>query len=56
MVAGGALVVGTWWPLTLLPLAVLAVSQVVIKPEEIYLAERYSSTYAEYRLRVRRWL
>ena len=56
MVAGGALLAGTWWPLLFLPLALLAVKQLAIKPEETYLAERYGSAYADYRLRVRRWL
>ncbi len=56
MVAGGALVAGTWWPLVVLPLALVAVKRLVIEPEETYLAERYGSTYADYRRRVRRWL
>ena len=56
MVAGGALLAGTWWPLVTLPLALLAVKRLVIEPEETYLAERYGSTYDDYRLRVRRWL
>ncbi|HEX8771512.1 MAG TPA: isoprenylcysteine carboxylmethyltransferase family protein [Acidimicrobiales bacterium] len=56
MVAGGALLAGTWCPLVFLPLALLAVEQLVIKPEETYLAERYGSVYTDYRLRVRRWL
>lgn len=56
MVAGGALLAGTWWPvLTLLP-ALLAVRQLAIEPEETYLAERYGSSYDDYRRRVRRWL
>lgn len=55
-VAGGALVGGTWWPLLMLPLAVLAVTQLAIRPEESYLAERFGSIYGDYRLRVRRWL
>lgn len=56
MVGGGALVAGTWWPLILLPPALLAVRRLVIQPEEAYLAERYGSIYADYRFRVRRWL
>jgi protein-S-isoprenylcysteine O-methyltransferase Ste14 len=56
MVAGGALVAGTWWPLVILPLALLAVKQLAIEPEETYLAERYGSIYDDYRRRVRRWL
>jgi protein-S-isoprenylcysteine O-methyltransferase Ste14 len=56
MVAGGALRAGTWWPLLFLPVALLAVNQLAIKPEETYLGARYGSVYADYRLRVRRWL
>ena len=56
MVAGGALLAGTWWPLLTLPLALVAVKRLAIKPEETYLAERYGSTYDDYRRRVRRWL
>ena len=55
-VAGGALLAGTWWPLLLLPLAMLAVTLLAITPEETYLAGRFGSIYAEYRGRVRRWL
>jgi len=56
MVAGGALLAGTWWPLILLPLALLAVRKLAIDPEEAYLAGRYGSTFADYRRSVRRWL
>lgn len=56
VVAGGALLAATWWPLLLLPLALVAVRQLAIKPEEAYLVECYGSVYADYRLRVRRWL
>lgn len=34
MVAGGALLTGAWWPLLTLPLALVAVTQLAIKPEE----------------------
>ena len=53
---GGALLAGTWWPLVTLPFAVLAVRQIVIGPEERYLAARFGQVYADYRARVRRWL
>ncbi len=56
VVAGGALVAGTWWPVVLLPPALLAVRRLVIEPEENYLAERYGPLYADYRRSVRRWL
>ena len=56
MVAGGALLAGTWWPLLTLALALVAVTQLAIKPEETYLAQRYGSIYDGYRRSVRRWL
>jgi protein-S-isoprenylcysteine O-methyltransferase Ste14 len=56
MVGGGALLAGTWWPLLLLPLAVLAVTLLAIKPEEAYLTEHFGSRYTDYQHKVRRWL
>ena len=41
MVAGGALLAGTWWPLLFRPFAQLVVNQPAIEPEESYLGERY---------------
>jgi protein-S-isoprenylcysteine O-methyltransferase Ste14 len=54
--AGLALLLGSWWPLALWPLAILAVRLVVIRPEERYLTERFGRTYTDYQSRVRRWL
>jgi protein-S-isoprenylcysteine O-methyltransferase Ste14 len=56
MVAGGALLAGTWWPLLLLPLAVLSVTLLAIKPEEAYLTEHFGSKYTDYQRKARRWL
>lgn len=53
---GGALLLGYWWPLVLLPLALAAVQIVVIFPEERYLEQRFGAEYIGYRARVRRWL
>ena len=53
---GLALVFDSWWPLALLPLVLVAVRQLVIRPEERYLARRFGRTYADYRSHVRRWL
>jgi len=55
-VAGASLVLGSWWPLILLPGALLAVRRLVIDPEERYLTQRFGSTYDEYWKRVQRWL
>jgi protein-S-isoprenylcysteine O-methyltransferase Ste14 len=53
---GGALLVGSWWPAALFPLAILAVGRLAIQPEEQYLNTRFGQTYADYRTRTRRWL
>jgi protein-S-isoprenylcysteine O-methyltransferase Ste14 len=53
---GAALWAGTWWPLPLTPLCLLATDRLVIRPEEAYLAGRFGVAYARYRTRVRRWL
>lgn len=53
---GLALLFGSWWPLALWPLVILAVRQLVIRPEERYLARRFGQTYTDYQSRVRRWL
>lgn len=53
---GAALWAGTFWPLPLAPLCMLATDRLVIRPEEAYLADRFGGAYARYRTRVRRWL
>jgi protein-S-isoprenylcysteine O-methyltransferase Ste14 len=53
---GVALMVGTGWPLITLPLVLLAVLRLAIRPEERYLNDRYADVYAAYQSRVRRWL
>ena len=53
---GLALLFGSWWPLVLWPLVIVAVRQLVIHPEEQYLTQRFGPTYTNYQSRVRRWL
>jgi protein-S-isoprenylcysteine O-methyltransferase Ste14 len=53
---GVALALDSWWPVALWPLAVLAVRQLVIRPEEEYLTQRFGPAYTDYQSRVRRWL
>jgi protein-S-isoprenylcysteine O-methyltransferase Ste14 len=53
---GLASLFGSWWPLVLWPLVILAVRQLVIRPEERYLTERFGRAYTDYQSRVRRWL
>jgi protein-S-isoprenylcysteine O-methyltransferase Ste14 len=53
---GLALLFGSWWPLALWPLVIVAVRHLVVRPEEEYLTQRFGPAYTDYRSRVRRWL
>ena len=53
---GLALLFGSWWPLALWPIVIVAVRLLVIRPEEHYLTRRFGRTYTDYQSRVRRWL
>ncbi|HEY7721277.1 MAG TPA: isoprenylcysteine carboxylmethyltransferase family protein [Pedococcus sp.] len=53
---GVTLLVGSWWPLLVLPAVLLAMLRLVISREEEYLAARFGADYAAYRSRVRRWV
>jgi protein-S-isoprenylcysteine O-methyltransferase Ste14 len=53
---GVALLLDSWWPLALWPLVITAVRQLVIRPEEQYLTQRFGHAYTDYTRRVRRWL
>src|SRR5690242_21318540 len=53
---GVALLLGSWWPLALWPLVIVAVRRLVIRPEEHYLTQRFGQAYTDYQSRVRRWL
>lgn len=53
---GGTLLLASWWPLVLLPVAVLAARVLVIDREEAYLRERFGVSYETYADRVRRWV
>jgi protein-S-isoprenylcysteine O-methyltransferase Ste14 len=48
--------IGSWWPLLVLPAVLLAMLRLVITREEEYLATRFGAAYAAYRSRVRRWV
>jgi hypothetical protein len=52
---GLALLFDSWWPVALWPLVILAVRQLVIRPEEEYLTRRFGQAYTDYQTRVRRW-
>ena len=53
---GGVLVTNMFWPLLFLPLSLFALTMLVIRREERYLANAFGAEYAAYRGRVRRWL
>jgi protein-S-isoprenylcysteine O-methyltransferase Ste14 len=53
---GLALLLDSWWTLALWPLVIVAVRQLVIRPEERYLTRRFGQTYTDYQSQVRRWL
>ncbi|HEX7744457.1 MAG TPA: isoprenylcysteine carboxylmethyltransferase family protein [Micromonosporaceae bacterium] len=53
---GAALALGSWWPVVLWPLVILAVDRLVIRAEERYLSERFGQAYTDYRAQARRWL
>jgi protein-S-isoprenylcysteine O-methyltransferase Ste14 len=53
---GLGMLLGSWWPLAFWPLVIIAVRQLVIRPEEQYLAQRFGSDYTDYQSGVRRWL
>jgi protein-S-isoprenylcysteine O-methyltransferase Ste14 len=53
---GGALVLGSWGILLLLPVVLAVLTTQVIRREERHLRERFPEEYHEYCARVRRWV
>lgn len=53
---GADLWAGSWWPLIVAPLCMLATYRWVIRAEEAYLLDRFGADYQRYRAQVRRWL
>jgi protein-S-isoprenylcysteine O-methyltransferase Ste14 len=47
---------GSLWPVLTLPVAVVLIVVLAIRPEERYLEERFGEAYRAYRARVRRWI
>jgi protein-S-isoprenylcysteine O-methyltransferase Ste14 len=57
LIYGGiAVVVNSWWPLLLLPLALLVVHYGVVRREERYLEAKFGQEYRDFTARVPRWL
>lgn len=53
---GASFAANTFWPLFLLPLAILVLLRGVIEREESYLESKFGNVYTDYKSRVRRWL
>lgn len=53
---GGALMLGSVWPLLTLLAPVVILSRIVIPFEEAHMLSRFGDDYRDYRGRVRRWL
>jgi protein-S-isoprenylcysteine O-methyltransferase Ste14 len=54
--AGLALMLNKWWPVILLPIALIAIDRLVIAREERYLAGAFRDEFGAYARRVRRWV
>jgi protein-S-isoprenylcysteine O-methyltransferase Ste14 len=54
--AGLGLLLGTLWPLLLVPVSWWAIYLIAIRHEETYLSEKFGEGYERYRASVRRWL
>lgn len=53
---GLSLLVGTVWPIVLLPIVLWSLYVLVIRREERYLGSAFAEAYGAYRRRVRRWV
>ncbi len=53
---GLTLIIGTIWPLVLLPVVLLVIDRGVIAREERYLERKFGEEYRSYLTRVRRWI
>ena len=53
---GGSLVVGSLWPIVLLPVVLVLLVRLVVRREEAYLENAFGKNYEVYRATVRRWL
>jgi protein-S-isoprenylcysteine O-methyltransferase Ste14 len=47
---------GNWWTLILIPVLLLVVTQLIIKPEERYLERAFKDPYLAYKEKVGRWM
>lgn len=54
--AGLGLLLGSLWPLLLVPVTWCVIYLIAIRHEETYLSEKFGESYERYRTSVRRWL
>jgi len=47
---------GNWWTIIFMPVLIIAVTLLIILPEERYLQREFGETYSLYKEKVRRWL
>lgn len=47
---------GNWWTIIFMPVLIIAVTSLIILPEERYLQREFGDTYSLYKEKVRRWL
>lgn len=47
---------GNWWTIIFMPALIIAVTSLIILPEERYLQREFGDTYSLYKEKVRRWL
>jgi protein-S-isoprenylcysteine O-methyltransferase Ste14 len=47
---------GNYWGILLIPTFIVAMNDLVIKPEETYLEKKFKEQFINYKSRVRRWL
>lgn len=56
IVIGISLDSGSFWGILLAPVLIILFNQLVIRPEEDYLAFRFGEQFSQYKEKVRRWL
>lgn len=56
IVIGISLDSGSFWGILLAPVLIILFNQLVIRPEEDYLASRFGEQFSQYKEKVRRWL
>jgi protein-S-isoprenylcysteine O-methyltransferase Ste14 len=47
---------GNWWTIIFMPVLIIAVTLLIVLPEERYLQREFGETYSLYKEKVRRWL